>query len=111
MKSTKYQQLSPESLNYPVVNQNLRYGFFKVFFVICVFSVTFYSYLVLRTNLIIDKNEDLAEQKFIMLKNLIDDDQELKAGNNNQIFFIESHLEDERNFKNVRQACRYDIWI
>lgn len=41
----------------------------------------------------------------ISLENILNDDKILKASGGNQIFFIESHKNEDRIFSNKRQAC------
>ena len=73
----------------------------STFLILLAFLVLIYLFLTLESN----SSQDSYGGKVIELENILSDEEKMLKSNGNQIFFIESHLEELRELKNARQAC------
>lgn len=66
--------------------------------------VIFITKLPFNSNLSFSTTEKLIHGQFL-LEDILNDEQKIMKTNGNQIFFIETHLDEFRDLKNARQAC------
>lgn len=51
------------------------------------------------------KKKEIVPDCSFPLKNILSDEETLKVSANKQFFFLETHMEKERNLTDARQAC------
>jgi hypothetical protein len=49
--------------------------------------------------------EEISLDLYLTLKNIMDDEPKLKVSSHRQIFFLETHLDEERKMDKPRAAC------
>lgn len=87
--------------------QRSSFRYFKYYLIILFTVMLIFGYLEYRSFSTEDFSVVHAKETVIHLRNLIDDEKSLLQSDGNKVFFIESHLEGERNLEKPRQACRF----
>lgn len=92
------------SFSLAMITKRLKYSFLALLSFSVIIFVLKYQINSNFLNLETPVSKRLHLGRFL-LENILRDEQKILKSNGNQVFFIETHLDEFRELKNARQAC------